>query len=765
MKNRKLITTIFLASLFCVFVSCANQVAKIENESESSESGNGTVKVNMFVPNYDLISENARAIAPQTESIKFSYKIGDAWTSLDAVKLSSATTTKIENAEDGLFGNVYNLTFSEIPCGTYVAGTLKVELLDSDNSVVTSGTNSSKVIISKALTAKSEFYTIPTDFVSFGEETSIKQGKMQFLSVTLEANNVYAFQLTIKEEYNVPDVVIFNSDGTYNSYITGSSIDFIDDGEYTDLSGRDIKQRPYKSGFLKKFDKVDSTQKYYIGIYAKDADCSYTAYLLKSKNFGYNTWATNSEDTEGLQDSEGNYYGQDYECNFSWTDLGLDSNYIPVKGDKINVQFSLFLENYEDFFQEEDDVNTGETITHTFFKSANFRSYASEDAGYLNLSDWQLKILGWNQSYHTVLSAGEYIENEGFLDEITYTIENQTKATNTDSLALDICLSPKDGETKYNNRGQIPFWIKSISATVDTSGRNEKITVTYDAGKNATSSIESEELYSGQNLNATATCENKFFVGWSQTENGDVITIAPDENCTLYAIYNDELELTCDLGGSRLTYSQFEDYTTAYLTVDITHSKTTDEDEIWYWCGFGTNWGGNIKEWCQQHNKAETTETVKFLVSDLNKFYKNCEINSDGEAALYFSCFNGNDYPDKVERVYLTYDSSNLTQCLSRMQECEVSLKIGETYNDLKYFLFPQSLTDNCKFYIYNSDSKFEGGEEDCDVISISEENVVTAEKEGYAKCYIKYLDSDNNVLFERDLRHFTVTSETSTSE
>lgn len=760
MKNnlQKIITTVFLLTLFCIFSSCVHQVAKVESENQSEVSENGIVKVNMFVPNYDLISENARAIAPQTESVKFSYKIGDDWTSFDAVELSSATATKIENAEEGLFGNTYSLTFKEIPCGTYAAGTLKVELLDSDKSVVTSGTNNSKVIISKALTAKAEFYTIPTDFVSLGEENSIEKGKMQFFSISLDANNAYAFQLTIKEEYTAPDVVIFNSDGTYNSYITGSSIDFVDDGIYYDYS-ESLKTRYYKSGFFKKFDKADSTQNYYIGIYAKDDGCSYTAYLSKSKYFKYNTWSSNSEDTEALQDSEGNYYVQDYECNFSWADLGLDSNYIPIKGDKINVQFSLFLEDEEDFFKEEYDEEMG-NYKVSFFKSTNFRSYASEDNWYLNLSDWQSNYeITTYGSYHSVLSRGEYIENEGFSNVITYTIENYTKATNTDSLAFDIILSPKDGETIDNNRGQIPFWVKSISATVDKSGRNNKVTVTYNAGENATSSITSEELYSGQNLNATASCENKFFVGWSKTE-GDkdsVITVAPDEDCTLYAVYDDELELTPDWGGSRIPFSWFENYENAYLTVDITHKEASEEQ----WCGIGTNWSGNIIVWDQTYSE-ETTESVKFLVSDILGYYDFSNCNEAGEAAIYLCNCGVTDNPtdDTVyhyaTKVYLTYDDTNCTKTFGAYEN-DIPLNVGDAYQ-IKYFIFPQTLsTENISFSYDKNDS-------DDDIVNIDEKGLVTAKKEGEAHCFVRNFDSEENKLCERDYK-FTVTSETSTSE
>lgn len=263
---KKKIKNILLAfsAIFLLFsfISCMESV---ESESENSVDNYGSAKVKLFVPNYDKIAENnssARAVAPQTSKVKFSYKFDDEETiTLDTINLSDASSTRIENAEEGLFGNIYTIVFSGIYTGTYSKGTMQVDLLDSAENVITTGTNNAEIIVSKDSSVKAEFYTTPSS--TDNENASLEKGEMKFFVLSLEKNNIYTLDISVSEGETVPDVVIFNSDGSYKEYKTGSSITF---------------------------EKSSETRSYFAGIYAKNSACTYTTSLTAVAITDYDTF-------------------------------------------------------------------------------------------------------------------------------------------------------------------------------------------------------------------------------------------------------------------------------------------------------------------------------------------------------------------------------------------------------------------------------------------------------------------------------------------
>lgn len=257
MKNKinKILQMSSLFFLFLILVSCNNEIKDIQKYERTTDVGSATV--NLFVPNYNLIAEtknSARVIAPQTSTIKFSCYEGDKWIALDTVSLSDATSTPIENAEIGVFGNIYKITFSDIYVGTYKAGAMKIELLDSAGNTITSGTNKTEVTVSKDFSASAEFYTIPESYNDTSATLSAGEMKFFLLSLT-DTDKNYSLEISVKEGETIPDIVLFNSDGTYKEYKTGSDV----------VLG-----------------KMTESCSYFVGVYAKDSACTYETNLIYS---------------------------------------------------------------------------------------------------------------------------------------------------------------------------------------------------------------------------------------------------------------------------------------------------------------------------------------------------------------------------------------------------------------------------------------------------------------------------------------------------
>lgn len=241
---------IFLAALY---ISCNTETKNKEENANDIELGSASFSI--FVPDFNLIEEyqkaSERVIPPQTASVSFSYIYDeDEIITLDPKPLSQATSSAGKSTEDGYFGVMYNFYIDGIYAGKYAAGTMKVELLDSAGNAISTGTNKSEVVVSKDTTPRTEFYTLP---VSYDDNNStLAIGEMKFFKLTLDADKNYKLDVTVEEGQTPPALVIYNEDGTYDSYKANPSVIF---------------------------EKRDKARVFYIGVYAKKGACSYKSNL------------------------------------------------------------------------------------------------------------------------------------------------------------------------------------------------------------------------------------------------------------------------------------------------------------------------------------------------------------------------------------------------------------------------------------------------------------------------------------------------------
>lgn len=235
----------------CSFLSLDDD----SGSSSGSGSERGAVSVSMFVPDYYAISAgtSARVVAPQTNSVRLGYKAGTAaeYTYLDAVELSDSE--KITVGDSGLSGTQYKLTFSGIPVGFYEAGSLIVNLLDSSDNPVSSGTNSEVVTITEGASASGSFYTIPTSSDTISG--SLSAGEMKFAKVAFSAGFSYTLTVSVGEGDFYPTVFVFNSDGTYKTALSFSEENASQSFEFSEAAT------------------------YYLGIYSATDVSSYTLSL------------------------------------------------------------------------------------------------------------------------------------------------------------------------------------------------------------------------------------------------------------------------------------------------------------------------------------------------------------------------------------------------------------------------------------------------------------------------------------------------------
>lgn len=241
--------------LICSFVtiSCSRAIDSTITEDNSSTQeiidnslqGNATVK--MFVPDYYALAEqkSARAIAPQSVSARLCYLVNGSWVGINTVSLANATKTPVENAPQNFTGSVYTLSFSCVPVGTYSAGNLRIELLNSSNEVITSGTNTTAVSIIKGSSSSTTFYTLPE--ITGASSGNLAAGEMKFSRAALVKGVTYSIVLTASGDY--PDLVLFGSDGRIKNYYA------IDDESTSRIELT-----------------IDSTDVYYLGLWADDGN-------------------------------------------------------------------------------------------------------------------------------------------------------------------------------------------------------------------------------------------------------------------------------------------------------------------------------------------------------------------------------------------------------------------------------------------------------------------------------------------------------------
>lgn len=197
-----------------------------QDKKNITESDTGSATFNIVIPDYYAMAgfsrnKASRAIAPQTTKVLLSLKESNYWTAHSSVILSEAGKTAIPNAPDDFVGSVYKCSFPEIPSGNYAAGTMKIELLDSNDNVISSGTNDNVVTIITGETTQAAFYTIPTS--SDSDTGLLAAGEMKFLRKSFDSEYDYTLSIAVTGGNSYPDLVIFNENGTFEKYIAISA--------------------------------------------------------------------------------------------------------------------------------------------------------------------------------------------------------------------------------------------------------------------------------------------------------------------------------------------------------------------------------------------------------------------------------------------------------------------------------------------------------------------------------------------------------------
>lgn len=200
-----------------------------------TESDTGFASFKIVIPDYYAMvglarNNKSRAIAPQTTKVVLSLKKANYWTAHSSVILSEAEKTEIPNAPEGFVGSVYKCSFPKVPSGNYAAGTMKIDLLDSEDNVISSGTNNNALTIIAGGKTQASFYTIPTN--SDSDSGSLAAGEMKFLKKRFDSEHDYTLSIS-RTGNSFPDLVIFNENGTFEKYIAVSATNNdIDCSEY-----------------------------------------------------------------------------------------------------------------------------------------------------------------------------------------------------------------------------------------------------------------------------------------------------------------------------------------------------------------------------------------------------------------------------------------------------------------------------------------------------------------------------------------------------
>ena len=270
-----IIGMLFSVLLIAAFVSCGGNLfdlpseiagggAKPEANPPDVLSNNGTLTARLFIPDYKKLSQmsqSGRAIAPQTTRVRLSIKgTGSTFTVFDTLTIDPGAIEPIESGPGDLPGGVWTGKFMSLKAGSYAAGNLKIELLDSADPdfVITSGLNDAAVTVSPEEAATAVFYTVPEVVAQSG---TLADGEMKFCKIEkIDAesyDDVDSYVLTLTSSDPWPDIVLFNSDGTFYKYYQVSG-----------TSDADIKIG------------LDEPFPFYVGIYA---DAGATSYSLEFK--------------------------------------------------------------------------------------------------------------------------------------------------------------------------------------------------------------------------------------------------------------------------------------------------------------------------------------------------------------------------------------------------------------------------------------------------------------------------------------------------
>ena len=216
-----------LSSIFAgllILSACDNPLANQPDSAEpsapnpaSSESC-GAISARIFLPDYHkLATQQARVIAPRTEKVRLSIRSGTAtitWTQHgEDLVIDWDNLESVEGAPAELPGGIWTAQFLALESSVYAPGTLRIELLDADNQVITRGYNEEAVVIAINGTASVQFFTIPVVLES--NAGSLEQGEMRFWRIYQKASSS---TLTLIADGSWPDIVLFNTNGTFRSY-------------------------------------------------------------------------------------------------------------------------------------------------------------------------------------------------------------------------------------------------------------------------------------------------------------------------------------------------------------------------------------------------------------------------------------------------------------------------------------------------------------------------------------------------------------------
>lgn len=279
-SNFKKVLSFSSFAFIAIFASCSNFLSEKTN-STSNENGKssfqgesknlslGSAQVSMFIPNYNLLKTSSesssqssnfasRAVAPQTQIIRFAYNSGSEFEYLEDVNLSQAKKTPLseESSKLNLAGYNYTFTFSGIPCGTYKEGMLEIQLLDSSETIISKGTNSKEVEILEDSVTSASFYTIPVNY-DF-QTASLSNGEMKFFKVQVKSQKEICATVEVGENDVFPEIVIFAANGTFQKYLTLS------------------EENP---SFC--FEILENTASYYLGFWANGKDISSYSVLIE----------------------------------------------------------------------------------------------------------------------------------------------------------------------------------------------------------------------------------------------------------------------------------------------------------------------------------------------------------------------------------------------------------------------------------------------------------------------------------------------------
>lgn len=236
------------AVLSAVFISGCSKIA--DGGYEGTAGTTGLSKVSLRVPDYKSLASGARAVAPQTAAVRLSPQASTQAFTAITKSLSEGNPVYEEASEDHVAGTKYTFTF-EIPVGIYAENTLKVELFDSSESLLSCGYNTSSVTVTES-GASIDFVLLPCIENEDNTSGSLKANEMKFIKVTVSANSSIAVTET-------GDVSLFKFDS----------------------NGKFAEKLALSEGTATITNSTSADVSYYIGIYSAAEVQSYTVTVKK----------------------------------------------------------------------------------------------------------------------------------------------------------------------------------------------------------------------------------------------------------------------------------------------------------------------------------------------------------------------------------------------------------------------------------------------------------------------------------------------------